>query len=529
MEHRLSELLQSNCAIGEEDIAHISDICSESTEELDRLNSQILQLQLSLQSVTIKRDELQTKLGVYRAALSPLRRCPTEIFQQIFTWTLPPFPVLSFDEGPLLLGRVCSRWRSISVSTPELWSAVHVTIPEALHTYQGFNRKCEELRHCLSTWLGRASMLPLHISVFSRNENSYQEDVSQVALTLQVLVPLCQQWKYLSLQVPASCLSVFSELQGIDVPLLESAIIACFDSNHIVLESTNYHPSFLETAPSLRRLNLGDAGPLFRPVVPWNQLRFLSLGHNDWNFGSRELAHILTECTELRECELRIPARTDLVRSLSNPICLPHLERLSLNTDTTLMTEVLSQLCLPSLQRLHLDGYRAALNSTVLASLRGMLHRSHCPLESLKLDIQRSSNLTTSSVIDLLKTMSSLKTLALMEGNICTHFPIIDEELLNALSDSEDLLCPRLEFIHLPDRFTFSELTLERFLAMRLDPSLEEVTTLQAAYIVSCRSGLADRFARFRDHVKIVEDIPYRSLPYGGRPMSRYLEYSDEY
>ncbi|KAJ4467514.1 hypothetical protein C8R41DRAFT_931105 [Lentinula lateritia] len=103
MEHRLSELLQSNCAIEEEDIAHISDICSESTEELDRLNSQILQLQLSLQSVTIKRDELQTKLGVYRAALSPLRRCPTEILQQIFTWTLPPFPVLSFDEGPLLL------------------------------------------------------------------------------------------------------------------------------------------------------------------------------------------------------------------------------------------------------------------------------------------------------------------------------------------------------------------------------------------------------------------------------------------
>ncbi|KAJ4475794.1 hypothetical protein J3R30DRAFT_3437216 [Lentinula aciculospora] len=527
MENRLSKLLVSNNVPTEEDVGYITDLCSESAQELDRLNHQILQLQSSLQSITGKRDELQKKLDVYRAVLSPLRRCPTEILQQIFTWTLESFPILSSDEGPLFLGRICSRWRSISIATPELWSAVHVTVPEALHTFQEFNVKCERLRHGFSTWLQRAGMLPLHISVFSRNEDTYQEDVPQVARTLSLLVPLCKQWKYLSLQVPASSLHVFSELRGIDVPQLESAVIACSDSNPFVLDHASRHPPFLETAPFLRRINLGDAGPLFRPVVPWNQLHFLSLDYNDWNFGAQELMHILAKCTELRECVLIIHARTDLTTTLDNPISLPHLEKLSVSTNSIVMAEVLDQLSLPSLRHLHLEGYRAELNTIVLASLKGMLHRSQYPLQSLKLDVKRSTNLTTSLVIDLLRAMPSLKALVFTESS--TQTPIIDEELLKALSNSEDLLCPRLEIIHLPDRFTFSELTLEQFLAMRLDPTLKEVTMLRAVYIVSYRRGLAERFARYGERVNIVEDIPYRNLPYMGRPLSRLIEYSDEY
>lgn len=391
MNHCLSNLLNSNRAPREEEIDQILNICSESAHDLKLLNEQILRLQASLQLITARRDDIQAKLDVYRIVLSPLRRCPTEILQQIFLWTIDPFPVLSSSEGPLLLGRVCSRWRSISASTPELWSAIHVTVPEALHTYQDFNTKCDKLRGGLSTWLERAGVLPLYISVFSRNENTYQEDVPHVASMLKTFVPYSKQWAYLSIQVPASTLKVFSDLRGDDVPLLESAFIGCSDPNPFVLENNARHPPFLETAPSLRRLNLGDAGPLFRPNAPWSQLQFLALDHNDWNFGPHDLMGILGECSQLQEIMLTIHARTDMPRAVNDPISLPYLKKLSVITNSIVMVEVLEQLCLPKLHDLHLAGYRAELTSAVSASLKGMFHRSRCNLESLKLDVKRSS------------------------------------------------------------------------------------------------------------------------------------------
>ncbi|KAF9072854.1 hypothetical protein BDP27DRAFT_1319519 [Rhodocollybia butyracea] len=528
MDQRLSSLLSCNDAPSQEETDAILEHYSvtDMTDELARLNSQIACLQSSLEAITAKRDGVQEKLDVYRAALSPIRRCPTEILQQIFVATIDAFPVLSYGQGPPLLGRVCSRWRAISWATSELWSAVHVTIPEALHTFQDYDRKCERLRASLSAWLTRAGTLPLYISMFSKNENTYREDVQQVTQMLRVLVPYSKQWRYLSLQIPASSLNVLAELQGVDVPLLETALIACSDTNPFVLENTSRHPSFLETAPGLQYLSLGDAGPMFRPVVPWSQLRFLSMDHNDWNFGAQELIEILAECSELKECMLAIHARTDLSHALNDPISLLHLEKLSLNTNCVIMTEVLDQLCLPRLTHLHLDGYRAELNPAVLNSLKGMLHRSKYPLTSLKLEVKRSVTLSTSALIDLLKSMPLLKGLVFAETS--TQTPIIDEELLKALSNMVDVVCPHLEYISIPDRFTFSEQALETFVTTRLDPP-PELTRLQTAVIVSYRNGLAERFSRFGERIRIIEDIPFRSLPSIGRPNSRYIEYSDEY
>lgn len=95
MEHCLSNLLNSNCAPREEEIDQILNIFSESAHDLKLLNEQILRLQASLQLITARRDDIQAKLDAYRVVISPLRRCPTEILQQIFLWTIDPFPVLS--------------------------------------------------------------------------------------------------------------------------------------------------------------------------------------------------------------------------------------------------------------------------------------------------------------------------------------------------------------------------------------------------------------------------------------------------
>ncbi|KAF5353640.1 hypothetical protein D9757_013187 [Collybiopsis confluens] len=462
MQTELSDLFQSNLPPNESQISQILDICSSSASELDHLNSEIHRLQQSLASVTAQRDDLQSKISTYQILLSPLRQFPTEILQQIFQLTLNPFPVIAADEGPLVLGRVCSRWRSICLSTPELWNAVHITVPEALHTFQDYSAKCSRLTLGLSTWLSKAKSLPLYLSVFSKNENTYQEDVIQVSTMLQILVPYASQWKYISLQVPASCLRVFSSLSGADVPVLETARISCSDTNPFILGPDFRHPPFLESAPSLRRLNLGDAGPSFHPVVPWSQLQFLLLDHNDWDFGPDELMDILAQCLSLRDCTLHMHARDTIVsrrsrRRSATPttpttagpaaatssenddehdftIALPHLEKFYLNTSSIVMSAILDQLALPRLRHLHLDGYRANLSSSLCDSLASLLCRSGTyPLRSIKLELRRTAELKNAKIVEMLRAMPGLRVLAVKEGST-SPLSVIDEEFLNALT-----------------------------------------------------------------------------------------------
>lgn len=39
------------------------------------------------------------------------------------------YPVMSITEAPPLLGRICSSWRKVYLSTPPLWCAIHLVVP----------------------------------------------------------------------------------------------------------------------------------------------------------------------------------------------------------------------------------------------------------------------------------------------------------------------------------------------------------------------------------------------------------------
>ncbi|KAJ7729109.1 hypothetical protein DFH07DRAFT_703551, partial [Mycena maculata] len=62
------------------------------------------------------------------AILSPLRRMPPEVLGEIFLWTLPSARCSRFDtkNGPWLLPQISSRWRTISLSIPSLWSQINL-------------------------------------------------------------------------------------------------------------------------------------------------------------------------------------------------------------------------------------------------------------------------------------------------------------------------------------------------------------------------------------------------------------------
>ena len=91
--------------------------------------------------------------GIPESLLSPIQCMPAEIMAEIFCWSLPNNPNLKVSYPPLLLGRVCSNWRKIALSTPRLWSSLGFESGFIPSSVTG-----------IETWLTRAGSCPLTLS-----------------------------------------------------------------------------------------------------------------------------------------------------------------------------------------------------------------------------------------------------------------------------------------------------------------------------------------------------------------------------
>ncbi|KAH6912055.1 hypothetical protein BKA70DRAFT_1266415 [Coprinopsis sp. MPI-PUGE-AT-0042] len=107
----------------------------------DRLTEeQLAEYQAQLKATRARiakiRQELDAELEIercYELLISPTRRIPEDILQEIFFHCLPEKlnecqP--SVDKAPLLLCLVCSRWRSVAISTAGLWKSIFIEGPE---------------------------------------------------------------------------------------------------------------------------------------------------------------------------------------------------------------------------------------------------------------------------------------------------------------------------------------------------------------------------------------------------------------
>ncbi|KAJ7104982.1 hypothetical protein C8R44DRAFT_943601, partial [Mycena epipterygia] len=119
-----------------------------------------------------RRMALEEMVNPYRALISPMRALPPEILQEIFMACLPQRhnAIMHADHAPLLLGRVCSDWRTISISTAVLWSSVHVVVPLPISPVDEEENASPsptavQLRDALQIWLQRSGDCPLSISL----------------------------------------------------------------------------------------------------------------------------------------------------------------------------------------------------------------------------------------------------------------------------------------------------------------------------------------------------------------------------
>ncbi|KAG1874396.1 hypothetical protein F4604DRAFT_742290 [Suillus subluteus] len=112
-----------------------------------------------------KRDNIIPSVNLHEELGPAVSRLPAELLYEIFMHTLPSFDELlppSKLRSPMLLTRICRRWREVAVDTPSLWCRLLVG-------FMSHHRKPRRREaFCYNTWLKRSRGLPLSLALTCR-------------------------------------------------------------------------------------------------------------------------------------------------------------------------------------------------------------------------------------------------------------------------------------------------------------------------------------------------------------------------
>ncbi|KAF7376788.1 hypothetical protein MSAN_00096100 [Mycena sanguinolenta] len=155
--------LGTNYCPTDEEILEINALLVEPTHRLKGLDDEITKLKKAIDKLAEERSRVAAYVEAHKALLSPVRRLPLDIIQELFVACLPTHRncVMSASEAPVLLGRVCSAWRAILHTTSRLWSRLHVVEPlwsPDDPTSSSFEEKVAQRLEITHTWLSRSGV-----------------------------------------------------------------------------------------------------------------------------------------------------------------------------------------------------------------------------------------------------------------------------------------------------------------------------------------------------------------------------------
>ncbi|KAE9397357.1 hypothetical protein BT96DRAFT_823463, partial [Gymnopus androsaceus JB14] len=98
-------------------------------KDLEDCNFEIYRVQSELHRLEARRQHLEKYAASLCALRSPIRRLPNETFLSIFGFACDTNELTSkrLETMPALtISSVCSRWRSLAKSLPDIWSCIHI-------------------------------------------------------------------------------------------------------------------------------------------------------------------------------------------------------------------------------------------------------------------------------------------------------------------------------------------------------------------------------------------------------------------
>ncbi|KAJ7429191.1 hypothetical protein FB451DRAFT_1331066 [Mycena latifolia] len=297
-----------------------------------------------------KRASLQSAIDDHRALTSPIRRIPRDVLLEIFFSCLPTEHNALIDptEAPMLLGLVCSRWRSLAYSTPMIWSSLH--IPSL--SYRGApSTMALKLDNMVKAWLDRSAPCPLSIS-FSQ-PIMYNNVIIDPDSPVHRLLEVSKRIQHLILSADAALLDPLLRLGPEELPVLQSILVQVPTSRGLIDLSDSDGINALQI-PTLHEVSLNAPIDAITLSLRWAQLTTLCLtcyplwtDHGiEGGLDASGALDILRRCPNLVVCQIK--ATKDGGSINTTPITLPHLHNLALGGEFSL-SKCIMYLVLPSL------------------------------------------------------------------------------------------------------------------------------------------------------------------------------------
>ncbi|KAK7040068.1 hypothetical protein R3P38DRAFT_3469788 [Favolaschia claudopus] len=394
---------------------------------------------------TVRRRQL---LILLTGTLSAIKRFPPEILIMIFLFcrdldisSNEIYTTIHPNQAPMLLTRICSRWRQIALKTPRLWD--NVRLQTKLFAKGGVDAFIADI-------LRRSQILPLFITI----DNPEPIIHGRTWLSEDTLNEYDDRWLDLLWTNPNTCLrlrsltlDIFEDdytpnmfpLPRTEFPALTN--LALTMEGHIDPDLVQILDSF-KHAPFLRSLKLvlqDCSDVILETTFHWHQLTTLNLSLPL----TSDVAHaILVQCSSLEHSRFSHILECDVDTQLPPP--LPHALLSELRdfefewgqgsqTDT-----VLGGLSLPRLRSLAISSSRRSswegLEQPPTPALLDLHARSsHFALEHLALSGQL---LTPAELLSVLRLVPTLRTLMVC-GCAC-----VSDELFEMLSANEPFTTP---------------------------------------------------------------------------------------
>lgn len=392
MNSNLRRLLETNIAPTQEEAKLIQLSLSREVEEITSLETQITQLQTTLNLLILEREDRRARIRAKQGVLSAIRRIPPEIVAQIFIRCLrtdddeykddlPPFP----NVGPLVLTRICSGWKQVALNLPQLWSKLSINfdyIP-LMFRPRPAQTSYPRLADLARFWISRASTVPLTVRFRCRQVADFNSEIAHTVMNpanrLGDITLECSE--QLMLACLSSMVGALGDLEAVNLRGL----------GDFLPQQWTRAPPIFNSSPKLQRFSIRNITPsIFGNILttmPWGQLTELTINL------ARPLDHygpmtpltcykILRQCLNLVTFCVSMDEEPSNVMQVHTPvITLEHMRKLDVRFIPTnrSIDSFYQLLVLPALKDLRLK--RHGIETFNFAAL---LSRSSFVLETLE-------------------------------------------------------------------------------------------------------------------------------------------------
>ncbi|PBK95181.1 hypothetical protein ARMGADRAFT_1011065 [Armillaria gallica] len=446
------------------------------------LKAQIAAVSQRMNVLRQERARITEAVRESRNLLSPVRRLPLEILNHIFLDTID-FPVARVqivrEEGEeptewdgdwefmptesslWSITGVSKTWRSVSLSSPRLWSYVNIIITESNFKDHSYIRQ-------LGRQLDRSGKYPLSISICRIVKEFAPQDLPPQLVAILFSFSSCIRELYLYLT--SSMLSQMSDMR-LSLPSLEYLTLLCQDR----LVGTSQNLRLFSYTPKLQSLEVIDWRDGLE--LPWSQLKKYYSDHRYIStvfHGPRTHHHLnaLRKFRQVEECALRLSGAS-LAQGFGDdvyPLICPQLRVLDLTSwsrkrtaTQSVFRQVADRLVLPALSVLRVACSQRGHSEVqeAFSSICHLLQRSRSPITVLHFDHCR---VLSEDLLQLFRNSPTLEDLRL------TRVTGFNEEVIEGLivdyASSKDPVLPRLCTLYITGGI-FGVLSLVRMIHSR--------------------------------------------------------------